>query len=102
MRPSRAAAPLSVIVFTNMPNFSRPASAPTPIPIILRPKPSGPFISSTGKTCIFSTRFSSSYSAEAATGLTNSLNYAWVLLKHRATILAHRHRDVYGLIEYYC
>lgn len=40
--PSLWAAPATVIDFTNIPNFSRPASAPTPIPIILRPKPSGP------------------------------------------------------------
>lgn len=38
--PSRWAAPPSVTVLTKMPSFSRPMSAPAPIPIILIPKPS--------------------------------------------------------------
>lgn len=38
--PSRSAAPPSMTVFTKMPSFSRPASAPTPIPMILIPRPS--------------------------------------------------------------
>jgi len=40
--PSLWAAPPSVNVFMKMPSFSRPASAPTPIPMILRPRPSLP------------------------------------------------------------
>lgn len=40
--PSFAAAPAGVIVLTKMPSFSIPASAPTPMPMILKPKPSGP------------------------------------------------------------
>ena len=40
--PSRAAAPPSVNVLMNIPSFSSPASAPTPIPMILRPRPSLP------------------------------------------------------------
>jgi len=40
--PSRAAAPPSVNVLMNIPSFSSPASAPTPIPMMLRPRPSLP------------------------------------------------------------
>lgn len=38
--PSLCAAPPSVTVFTKMPSFSRPMSAPAPIPMILMPRPS--------------------------------------------------------------
>lgn len=38
--PSLSAAPPSVTVLTNIPSFSRPASAPTPIPMMLMPSPS--------------------------------------------------------------
>jgi len=37
---SLCAAPPSVTVLTKMPNFSRPMSAPAPIPMILMPRPS--------------------------------------------------------------
>lgn len=37
---SLSAAPPSMTVLTKMPSFSRPASAPTPIPMILIPRPS--------------------------------------------------------------
>ena len=40
--PSRSAAPPGVRVLMKMPSFSRPASAPTPIPMMLSPRPSGP------------------------------------------------------------
>lgn len=40
--PSFWAAPLSVIVLMKMPSFSSPASAPTPIPMMLRPRPDVP------------------------------------------------------------
>jgi len=43
-RPSRWAAPPMVNVLMKMPSFSRPASAPTPIPIMLRPRPSLPAV----------------------------------------------------------
>lgn len=38
--PSLCAAPPSVTVFTKMPSFSRPMSAPAPIPMMLMPRPS--------------------------------------------------------------
>ena len=38
--PSRWAAPPSVTVLTKMPSFSRPMSAPAPMPMMLMPKPS--------------------------------------------------------------
>lgn len=38
--PSRSAAPPSMTVLTKMPSFSKPASAPTPIPMMLMPRPS--------------------------------------------------------------
>lgn len=38
--PSLWAAPPSVTVFTKIPSFSRPISAPAPIPMILIPRPS--------------------------------------------------------------
>lgn len=41
-RPSFSAAPFSVIVFTKMPSFSKPWSAPTPIPMMLIPSPLSP------------------------------------------------------------
>lgn len=41
-RPSRWAAPPSVMVFTNIPSFSKPWSAPTPIPMMLIPRPLSP------------------------------------------------------------
>lgn len=41
-RPSFSAAPLSVMVFTKIPSFSRPWSAPTPIPMMLMPRPLSP------------------------------------------------------------
>ena len=40
--PSLSAAPPSVRVLIKIPSFSNPASAPTPIPIMLNPRPSGP------------------------------------------------------------
>lgn len=38
--PSRWAAPPSVTVLTKMPSFSRPMSAPAPMPMMLMPRPS--------------------------------------------------------------
>lgn len=40
--PSCCAAPPSVKVLMKMPSFSRPASAPTPMPMMLSPRPSEP------------------------------------------------------------
>ncbi|TNN84876.1 hypothetical protein EYF80_004921 [Liparis tanakae] len=68
-----------------MPSFSRPMSAPAPIPMILMPRPSpsggewgnsryrAVTVISTGNRSSLSTLFSSSYSADAAMGSTSSL-----------------------------
>ena len=40
--PDLRAAPRGVRVLMKIPNFSSPASAPTPIPMMVRPKPSFP------------------------------------------------------------